>query len=262
MRYSQEKRDTIYLLRAVMVVLVMMEMMVHGDYLTVVSSGTTNLLVWVTENGTVTNVGDTPYIYNPQYISAAYCASDQMYYALYDSKNLFHYSITDQTNDSVLLQVPQGSELVAMCVSQQFGTIFAIQVTGLSASLVEITLPSGDITPAAAPFPITTNTAIQQCIVDDAFSRVVWTYHTLNSSQQVTCSIASTDLLPQMDGSTSPLYNDSILQIWLFFNWNSETFYATTITEQEPQISMLAIAVDGVKKTILIPKVDTKKSKK
>lgn len=144
---------------------------------------------------------------------------------------------------------------MTLCVSQQFGTVYAIQLTGIVACLVEINTNTGDITPAASTFSLNPNTQIQQCIVDDAFSRVVWTYKTLNSSLQTTCSIATTDILPQSDGDTNQLYNDTISQIWIFFDWNSETFYATTIAQAAPQLSILNIAVDGVKKTVLIPKV-------
>eukprot|EP00026_Physarum_polycephalum_P014098 Phypoly_transcript_14572.p1 GENE.Phypoly_transcript_14572~~Phypoly_transcript_14572.p1 ORF type:complete len:310 (+),score=44.46 Phypoly_transcript_14572:42-971(+) len=232
-----------------------MLLLVQADYLTSVSSGNTNLLVWVTENGTVTNIGEIPYVDNHDTIVAQYYFLDSMYYALHDFKTLFSYHVLTRTNTTLDLQLSQGAVLVTVCVSQQFGTLYAVQQTGSSACLVEIDIDSGIVTPASSPVTIVPTTIIQQCIVDDAFSRVVWTYSSVNSSSQTTCYIATTDLLPQRDGQTNILYNETVPQMWLFFNWNSETFYATSTTSQETQISILSIAIDAIKKITLIPKI-------
>lgn len=228
------------------ILLVSSFILTHASYLAAVSGNNNDILVWVSENGTVATINLIPSVNDAPSIISHYYTFGQTYYALHDTRYLFSYNVASNYSQTLTIQARQGTLLPVFCLSQQLGNLYAIQVTGISTVLVHVDPNAGSVSNAAQPISIPASGIVQQCIVDDAFSRIIWTYVDTASS---TYSIVSTDILPNNNGGSTLLNTNNLQQPWLFYNWKTENFYATSISFNSPQLWELSVTIDGVQLT-------------
>jgi len=216
-----------------------------GDYLLVVSgpTNTTQFLVLVSDSGSVSSLGSFPSVREASTLVAQCHTSAHTYYVLLNSGYLFSYNLASDEDDVVSLQVPEPFIPYLLCISQQSGDLYTLQVHGSTSVFVVVSATDGSIRNASSPYTLPTGAVVQQCVVDDVTSRIIWTF---SESDTTTFHIAATDLLPLSDGRTSVLYTSPLLQPWLLTDPSSGQFYATTLNGEVLQTFQLSISVAGV----------------
>lgn len=214
-----------------------------ADFLCILYGNNTSVITEIsTKDGSVSTLGTSSSIMDRFTFTSQYYASANMLYILYSAKYLFSFDLTTRANQTILLPVPSTGALVTFCVSQQFGTLYSLLVESGTVNFMN-NIDSGSLQTVAYPFTLKSTSNISQCIVDDAYSRILWTIQTTTGY-----SIASTDLLPQNNGYTRIIYDtSSILQAWLLFDSLSESFYAMTVKQGSLHLSTLYLSFETVK---------------